>query len=790
MTQKKFFPKTVLNIHRWAFLVGVNQYDDSSISPLSCCVADAQALKDLLLSHPEHGYAEGRTRLLISTQEQALPTRRMILKALAEMASQTNKSDLLLFYFSGHGVVIDGAAYLVVQDSETGALLQDTAISLKRIKTIMRGAAARAKVLILDACHLGVPLQGRSMSLLSRDFIKSVFEEAEGIAVLAASAMDQRAWEDSRKGHGVFTYYLLEGLRGAADTQPDRRITLYEISNYVKENVEVWARENLLEEAQRPTLDFQGSGEPVLLMTPTSVVDTTDPIAATQYSPLAATFPEAVRNPIDFFNRTPEISIIKNTLVATANLPFVIRGERGIGKTSLLNYIQHLLSKENWPDRTFIHFSIEPGSTRTIETFEGEFWAGLKEALDLSGFDVSALDVFSSSFPTFTLNGFAARLRRIWKALPPGLIFGVFLDEIDKTVSSPGQSLADPPPPNNQPRAGYHEIVGLIQHVVEKTDIPVVFFISALRDLPNPSSGSPLSQEEIRLSPFTGASLKTMVRTLLTANGFNPQQSWLFDWFHQYSGGHPYVAKLLIILLLEHYSNDQLANLRPLDLEAIVEVASRHGQLQKLFEDIYWRFLNDQERQVLMLLAQHEEARSVPDELLRAAIRLVRREYLLEDEGRYSLRVGLMRAWLQAWKDFPFELERLQSLGLQSESSETPTPKVFTEIVTKGICVDLDTQRVYIEGQPLTKKLSHLQYKALTYLAERSGKVISKSEIATYIYPGERDELAYAATERVYALINRLKHTLGKKPNGQEYLENVRGSGYRLEGATLSRTLS
>lgn len=145
--------------NRWGMLVGINHYTDHAIPCLPYCVNDIVSLYDLLGSRPEYGYGPQRLVSLTSLDSQHLEaTKTGILNALVRMASLVGLEDLLLFYFAGHGTLIDNEAYLLPADAITGELLPDSALSLSRIKKIMQKSPARAKVMILDACHAGVEL--------------------------------------------------------------------------------------------------------------------------------------------------------------------------------------------------------------------------------------------------------------------------------------------------------------------------------------------------------------------------------------------------------------------------------------------------------------------------------------------------------------------------------------------------------------------------------------------------------------------------------------------------------
>jgi len=86
-------------------------------------------------------------------------------------------------------------------------------------------------------------------------------EEAKGVVVLSAAAAGQTSGALKDKEHGLFTYYILKGLGGEADSNSDRKLTISELSAYVRSNVKEQAA--LAGREQVPEL--QGDGERVLV---------------------------------------------------------------------------------------------------------------------------------------------------------------------------------------------------------------------------------------------------------------------------------------------------------------------------------------------------------------------------------------------------------------------------------------------------------------------------------------------------------------------------------------------
>jgi hypothetical protein len=248
--------RPVLNSGKaWAVLAGVNHYEDAPHIPdLRVCVADVTAIHAALA--PSYTAA----RLLTDDTAPRLPTRANILAELSSVAQAAEPGDLLLFYFSGHGVALDGESYLLPRDARLAAL-RHTAVAMRDVREIVEASPARAKVLLLDACHAGAAI-GKAGAAMTPEFIQRVFNEAEGMAVLASCKQGQQSWEWRREGRSVFTHYLLEALSGAADLDGKGFVTVSDASRYVVDRVKLWAVEH--SRPQTPTLQVTVVGDIVL----------------------------------------------------------------------------------------------------------------------------------------------------------------------------------------------------------------------------------------------------------------------------------------------------------------------------------------------------------------------------------------------------------------------------------------------------------------------------------------------------------------------------------------------
>lgn len=244
--------------NRWAVLVGVNAYEDTHyFGALQVCIKDVEATREQLIAG---GFDPARIRLITDNTHEK-PTRANILAALQSVADATERDDLLLFYYSGHGDTAGGESHLVAREGRH-LVLGDTAVSVTRVKQIIDAAPARAKVILLDACHSGADIGKKGPQPMSQEFIERVFEQAEGIAILASCKQGQVSYEWRLRERSVFTHYLLESLQGVADRDAKGFVTVQDANRHVVNGVKVWASQHNV--SQTPTLQYGVAGDIIL----------------------------------------------------------------------------------------------------------------------------------------------------------------------------------------------------------------------------------------------------------------------------------------------------------------------------------------------------------------------------------------------------------------------------------------------------------------------------------------------------------------------------------------------
>jgi formylglycine-generating enzyme required for sulfatase activity len=249
---------------RWALIIGIGQYESKDdINPLRFAVNDATAIRDALID-PLSGTFLADHVLLLTDSALQKPTRANILENLAVLENMMKPEDTLLIFFSGHGYPKGQEVYLLPQDARL-TILQKTAIPLTEWKEYIAQIPAQKKVIILDACHSGGVEKGKGGAGEMSSQFEQFIAPTVGQATLSSSKREQTSYEDEESGHGVFTKYLLESLKGQGDTNSDKVITLKEANDYVEERVRAWGVQ--MKKVQTPYLESSLTEDVIIAFT-------------------------------------------------------------------------------------------------------------------------------------------------------------------------------------------------------------------------------------------------------------------------------------------------------------------------------------------------------------------------------------------------------------------------------------------------------------------------------------------------------------------------------------------
>jgi hypothetical protein len=246
---------------RWAVVIGVSEYRDPDIMPLRFADRDAKSFYDFLRSDLAGfgGFAPENIRILLNSDA----TYANIRVALFDFLKNATEDDVVYIYFAGHGAPDPDRLenlYLLPYDANSKQL-GGTGFPMEDMNKALRQVAAKHKVLITDACHSGGVSAGtRSLNInqINQAFLSQAISSSGVHATFTASGPNQISQEGPQwgGGHGVFTHFMLEGLRGAADEDGDHIVSLGELMHWVKDRVRRETRNAQVPEIGPTAYDF------------------------------------------------------------------------------------------------------------------------------------------------------------------------------------------------------------------------------------------------------------------------------------------------------------------------------------------------------------------------------------------------------------------------------------------------------------------------------------------------------------------------------------------------------
>ncbi len=236
-------------VRRFALLVGANDGGGERVR-LHYANSDADALADVLRNIGGVGAGD-----LIQLRD---PTRTELENAFSDMAAKlrnveaTGMRTQLLFYYSGHS-------------DERGLLLGDERVEYGALRKRVQAVPADVRIAILDSCASGAFTRAKG-GTKRPPFLAGSSASVEGHAFLTSSSANEAAQESDRVGGSFFTHFFTTGLRGAADVDGDRYVTLTEAYRFAFDET-LERTESTRGGAQHAAYDIQLAGSGDLIMT-------------------------------------------------------------------------------------------------------------------------------------------------------------------------------------------------------------------------------------------------------------------------------------------------------------------------------------------------------------------------------------------------------------------------------------------------------------------------------------------------------------------------------------------
>lgn len=222
----------------WALIIGVAAY--KHMPALRYTDDDAYRIYAFLKSPQGGALPDEQINILIDEDA----TRSNILRTMQSVFSKAGPEDLLFLYFSGHG--LQGAFLPIDFDGYGNKLFHN------EITALLDRSPAKYKLCIADACHSGslLSMRGGDIGSILTDYYSTLASARRGTALILSSKSEETSLESSEVRQGVFSHYLIRGLKGEADADNNRLVTVKELYEFVYREVRGYTHN-----AQSPVID-------------------------------------------------------------------------------------------------------------------------------------------------------------------------------------------------------------------------------------------------------------------------------------------------------------------------------------------------------------------------------------------------------------------------------------------------------------------------------------------------------------------------------------------------------
>ena len=229
----------------FAVVIGISHYakGDGQINDLRYADRDATSMMEFLKSPAGGGVTDDDSLLLLNDDA----TTEGVRHALFSFLTKPQEQDTVVIYIAGHGApdpLDPRNLYLITADTKVDDM-GGTAFPMWQIQDVFtRILKAKRVITLADTCH-SYGFSGarggagaRHANNLVNQYLQHYATKGQR-AVITASDISESSLEDAKwgDGHGVFTYYLLQGLKGAADLNHDGTVTAGELFSYVQQSV-------------------------------------------------------------------------------------------------------------------------------------------------------------------------------------------------------------------------------------------------------------------------------------------------------------------------------------------------------------------------------------------------------------------------------------------------------------------------------------------------------------------------------------------------------------------------
>lgn len=243
--------------------VGINQYKNPRMS-LNYARPDAESFTHQMEQNGQQLFKKVELHTLFDQDA----SRAGILKKLDELSQKIHQEDVFIFYYAGHGSMVDNQFYFIPTESVKlydPSSLEKDALEAGALQEKFKNIKALKQLIVMDACQSGGSVELLATRGAAEEKAIAQLSRSAGIHVMASAGSEQFATEFAELGHGLFTYVLLKGLQGEADGAPkDGKVTIYELKSYLDDQVPEMTRK-LKGKPQYPYTFSRGQDFPVVI---------------------------------------------------------------------------------------------------------------------------------------------------------------------------------------------------------------------------------------------------------------------------------------------------------------------------------------------------------------------------------------------------------------------------------------------------------------------------------------------------------------------------------------------
>lgn len=258
-----FSDNSTKNSTCYVLAVGINQYKNPRMS-LNYAKSDAESFTDAVNKNGVELFKNVEMHTLYDQDA----SKTNILKKLDELAGKIHQEDVFIFYYAGHGSMVDNQFFFIPTESlrlYDLSSLKTEAIDAAVLQDKFKNIKALKQLIVMDACQSGGSVELLATRGAAEEKAIAQLSRSAGIHVMASAGSEQFATEFAELGHGLFTFLLLKALQGDADGAPkDGKVTIYELKSYLDDQVPEMTRK-MKGKPQYPFTFSRGQDFPVVI---------------------------------------------------------------------------------------------------------------------------------------------------------------------------------------------------------------------------------------------------------------------------------------------------------------------------------------------------------------------------------------------------------------------------------------------------------------------------------------------------------------------------------------------